>query len=121
MSIYSINMRDSLFHRGTNSYKQECYPVGGVPTAAVAILGEGGRLRHTPHAHLPFEQTDTCENITFPHTSYAVGNKHFHEQVKRQHSGHQDGHVTPKHYNSDHTTRFCLLVSLIQSLRTKLW
>ena len=47
-----------------NKYKQECIPVGCVPSAAVASRGEcvclGG-------VHLPTcGQTDTCENITFP-------------------------------------------------------
>ena len=46
--------------------KQECIPVGCVPTTAVAIFqGEG----QTP----PPPWTNTCENITIPCTSYAVG------------------------------------------------
>ena len=71
--------------------QQECIPVGCVPTAAAAIswgvwLPGGGLVSAylwqtppkadippTPYP-LPCEQTDACENITFPHSSYAVGN-----------------------------------------------
>ena len=86
--------------------KQECIPVGWVPTAAVPIMRRvsayleggvclfvGGPWVDTPPVRQPFiphpiytshplyttppppvnRMTDGCKNITFPHTSYAVG------------------------------------------------
>ena len=48
-------------------HKQECMPVGCVPSASMAIpwWGVGGNR-------------DTCENITLPQTSFAGGKKTTH-------------------------------------------
>ena len=45
------------------------HPLGRDPSLGRYPLGRHPSIPHP----LPCEQTDTCENITFPHTSYAVG------------------------------------------------
>ena len=50
-------MSDTETDKKTN--KQECIPVGCVPSAAVAVCFGGG-------VYSPYGQTDTCENIIFP-------------------------------------------------------
>ena len=59
--------RDELGLRVKLGYqhKQECMPVGCVPSASMAIPWGGG-------------ETDTCENITLPQTSFAGGKKTTH-------------------------------------------
>ena len=68
--------------RSSHGYKQECIPVGCVPSAAVAVSGvcvprgclpvggglPGGVSDIGGGVHLPpvDRMTDTCENITFP-------------------------------------------------------
>ena len=68
-----------------NKTKQECIPVGCVPPASVAIsggwclpFGRGGGSAHPPWMQTPPRgKTNTCENITFPQTSFA-GCKYLH-------------------------------------------
>ena len=85
----------SIYKSG-NIIEQECILVGCVPTAAVAISGEGSASPdqtptlfwpeiHPPRKETPRKElrneiplpvnimTHACENITFPHTPYAVG------------------------------------------------
>ena len=50
-------------------------PLGRPPSVQTLPLSRHPPLYHTPP---PSGQTDDCENITFPHTSYAVDKKvHF--------------------------------------------
>ena len=68
--------------------KQECIPVGRVPSASMAVSGGresaqgrgclprvGGVCLVRCLSHLPRGQTDACENIILPQTSFVGGNE----------------------------------------------
>ena len=58
--------------------KQECIPVGCVPTA------DTPSIPHLPLYTTPCEQTYACENLTFLHTSYAAGNNDQDQKLREK-------------------------------------
>ena len=83
MLLYKINNivriefiwgSESVGFRAEYHFKQECIPVGCVPPAL--YLTGGVSVGETPlnREPLPCGQTDTCENITLPQTTFADGN-----------------------------------------------
>ena len=87
IKIHQKGEKNYYFHENylkeTNYFRQECIPIGCLPSAAVAVSGRvssiGGCLPrvvclgkvYTPgprgrHPHPVDRMTDTCESITFP-------------------------------------------------------